>query len=208
MAAGLEVINSSGIIQVTSDYKNLQYVGKGAVSFSNSLQTSLVGNVGEVIAFRVDDSSKWGITPPRIYSGMGSTSFVCAGGGSATITYYRFKFADIAAGNYFEVYNAAGERCFSDAARFMKVLGFVQGTDSASSATFSHGAGITAAVIASKISTYYNPYGSTAYYAHQLFNFSSGLVTALDRPVYNSPIIPSRYSYKAYSFLVIDVSGL
>lgn len=207
MAAGLEVTNANGVIQVTSDYKNLQYVGKGTVSFSNHLASSLVGDYGEVVAFKVNDPSQWGLTPGRIYSGMSNTTFLSQANSSASITYYRFKFSNISAGNYFEVYNPSGERCFSDASRFMKVIGFTEGTY-ANPVTFSHGYGNNAAVIVGKISSSYNPLGSFVVPALHLYNFSSGLITMQNQYVANGYIPMPYRDYKYYYFLVIDVTGL
>lgn len=207
MAAGLEVLNANGILQVTSDYKNLQFIGKGTVSVTSFLDASLIGDAGEVIAFRVNEADKWGLTPPRIYTGQSTTKFAVKYGTSATITYYRFKYTGIAAGNYFEVYNAAGERCFSDSAPFMRVIGFNSGPDCSNAVTVSHATSITAAVVACKLSSRYNPLGGSAILAAQMFNFASGVVTAENHVESGLPGLP-YYGYKNYAFLTLDVTGL
>lgn len=204
MPAGLQVINSNGIIQIDSEFKNLQFIGKGTVSLTSYVQQN-IGDAGDMVAFRVNETNRWGITTPRIYSNY-TPLFISKYDEATTITYYKFKFNGIAAGNNFEVYNSAGERCFSDSTKFMKVLGFAKGSTSVDPLYFYHDASLTTAVISCKLASRYNPLGGASGITMQLFNFNGGTITAQEQRI-TTPLMLPLNSYRSYAYMVIDVTG-
>ena len=122
MAVGGEFYTDSGILQVTAEYKNLQLVSKGNITLkqqTNNYSASVDTGEGKIIAFRIPAGRSVDTLPYK----EGSWFYHPFDGlGDLLVTYYIFDFANIPPGRYFEVKNENEEVCFSDTAKFMKVL--------------------------------------------------------------------------------------
>jgi len=136
MSAGLEVYTSSGVLQITEQFRNLQFKSKGSIYMSDtSAYVAVGGDTDDVFAFTATHPT----TTPQImmYTFVNNGTLYVSFNGFrfSTVTYYRFGKPSLVSGSYFEVYNASGELVFTDNAKFMKPLGMASGQWSGSSYT-------------------------------------------------------------------------
>jgi len=143
MSAGIEVYNNSGVLQITDQFKNLQFREKDTVSLTNeNLGTSdwysadiILSDTQEFLCFNVNTIDVpvllYGRTFLRdnVLRSRIATKVAPGTTPNVSVNYYRFGYATVPRGNFFEVRNASGEMVFSDAARFMQVIAGRNGTE-------------------------------------------------------------------------------
>ena len=130
------VYNDQNYLQISSNYKNLVFLGKGSVNFTKSHNDSMMDgswfslqfNSNELIAFHSSNPNA-----PITSRGLDHTDGTIhyynltvfgPAGINTTITYYRFgiKAGDVASGSHFEIYNADGVRIFSDNEKYLNII--------------------------------------------------------------------------------------
>ena len=128
MVSGVEIYNDSGVIQITSKFRNLQYLGKVELTIpannilSLSSKVEIPVEIGtEWVAFKCSNDKY--IVDAIVYASPydGSKLVVVKGRIGANVTCYKFGFPSTP-GKYFEVYNELAELIFSDTAKYMKIL--------------------------------------------------------------------------------------
>lgn len=147
MTAGIEIYNNNNILQITNQYRNLQFLGKGTIQctqlgMSSSQWASndiILTNTSEFLCFRPETNDVPVLLYGRTFlrNGVLNSRIAVANNASyphltnpITVTYYRFSLAPaVQKGNHFEVYDSAGELVFSDGASFMKVIASCKGVE-------------------------------------------------------------------------------
>lgn len=227
MSAGIEIYNTNGHIQITESFKNLQFLGKASFTISTKYITApytviLPSNV-KFIAFSCSNSGSLYGTLLQIYlNGDGTSTAQFGGKNGLTITYYMFGYPITNSGNSFEVYNAVNELVFSDNAKYMKVVGMVNGLCSTSNYgnvlntpyivnSFAY-SGITPAILLGCYSLYeqHDDNGSGYLFMDQFFRFTtSSIISELAVKAINGYCNGGLYTFKPnYNYLIIDVTGL
>jgi hypothetical protein len=128
MAAGFQVFNSSGFLQIDGNYSNYCMTAKGS-----AVSAQLTPDVGygvdiasgkknSIIAIR---SSTFAVVFNRLDASGNVVHRVLTETNGATFEYWVFAADPPGPSNFgFEVYNEAGVRVFSAAEKYLKLLGF------------------------------------------------------------------------------------
>lgn len=146
MNAGLKVYNSNNTLQLDSTYTNFSFLGKGTFTFGSSNEAlnptvDINFNKNELIAFCVTkQGTAIGFYQDPVTSGDTTTYKMVTNISGTTVEYFRFGAQPgvCPPGNFFEVFDANGNRIYSDTNTYMKVLGFYSGTFTPTNATSSN----------------------------------------------------------------------
>ncbi len=138
MGSGIEIYNYDNILQITDKFTNIQFIEKTTVTLLTRITSYYANGVDryyanvtltaldkEMYAIRCDNGKfiNWSGSRTILGSGnYGPLTLNIRGERDAIVTVYRFSYASIPSGNYFEVRNENGNIVFSDNAKFMKVI--------------------------------------------------------------------------------------
>ncbi len=231
-SAGEQIFNENGVLQLTDKYINIQLIDKRTYTLNANGGYTISDFEPKdhcVFAYRAETPGTrfranlvFPIIPPYPPVKYGSPSISINGAPNSDVTVYRFQYADIPAGNFFEIRDSNGTIVFSDAAKFMKIIDQKIGTYPASwsawipvgqqvtIAATDHPTNIKTAVVIGNMS-FQTMSGN--YMAYQFFEFEADQVRAIWASTYWGPFTPNPYWTFArcspyYDYMVIDVTDL
>lgn len=234
---GLSVYNNKGTLQITSQFKNLQFANKVSLHLDKLVTVGEGDPVRDIgsCAYEVTNDSKKSLFAARCEDNkfitwqFGVWTFKGArpridfrGKFGAEITLYEFTYDVISPGEHFEIRNEHNEVVFSDQGRFMKVIDARFGTresdfsDAAIGTVLGgtqHSTNIKTAVAIGNLCMQYN----SSSYAHRQYEARQSFIFLPDKTesVYSlySRFMPPYEYYRReidlnFSYIVIDVTDL
>lgn len=224
--AGIEIYNNDMVLQITGQFRNLEFISKGTLSGAGIVTVS----EGQIVAARVPVGHKLSFTNgsphynrdygPYISRNTTDVNFPLSNENGGTVYYYVFGYGTPSPGDGVgcEIYNSMGQLVFNGNGdkKHMKVIDMQAGTmpsrrldqiNNMTIGTTTVDPSITPAVL---VNTQVHSVDYTyATSAHQGFSFSTDSVISRyfipyydDSRTYSTPIRQLRYSY-----LVLDVTG-
>jgi len=223
MDAGLVIYNNANSIQITSSFRNYEFISKGVaavgalIPINNNQLIAFAPSVGNWFSGYWDDSSHhYTYGNFRGIAGAQTNYPVC---GSAVIPYYIFGLSQTV-GKCFEVRDSLGNIVFSDGAKYMKVLASRSGLDSTVQRvnncpghivdTYAYNANLKIAILPNQLSQGIQVHAGALAIQNFTLNSNGSISSSYSMLHYDgSASYGSSTSYiQNYSYLVLDVTNL